>query len=241
MVANKNIYFSSFKLIQLLWLISLLLLSTSTFASGVSLNATRIVYTQNEKSVSIGARNNTDANYLAKFFIVDEAGNKTVPFTLSPPLAKIQSRSNQEVRIYAQPSNLPTDRESIYYFHAVMIPSTDGPLASNALSIAYDHIIKLFYRPQHLPMTPEKARESLSFKANENGVTVINDSPYYISLSSLVLNGTKVNLNIANKNTMISPYQSFDYLVPAQARKGTAEWITINDLGGEDAFKTNIK
>ena len=56
MVANKNIYFSSFKLIQLLWLIPLLLLSTSTFASGVSLNATRIVYTQNEKSVSIGAR-----------------------------------------------------------------------------------------------------------------------------------------------------------------------------------------
>ena len=51
----------------LILLFSLTPLSMHAMSSGVGLNATRIVYMQNADSASIGARNNTDINYLAKF------------------------------------------------------------------------------------------------------------------------------------------------------------------------------
>ncbi len=223
-------------------LISALLLFTAApaLSAGVSLNATRLVYVQGEKSISIHARNNTSENYLSKFSVTD-GDNKASPlFIVSPPLIKILKDTRQEARIYIKGNTLPDDRETVFYFHATMIPATDGSVKTNALSIAYDNIIKLFYRPANLKMTPEEAYSNLSIKPTASGVTVVNDSPYYITLSQLVLNGAKVELDLSKKNTMISPFASFNYAVPASARKGIANWTVINDLGGENAFSKKI-
>lgn len=223
-------------------LISAFLLFTAVpaLSAGVSLNATRLVYVQGEKSISIHARNNTNENYLSKFTVTD-AENKISPlFTISPPLVKILKGTRQEARIYIKGNALPDDRETVFYFHATMIPATDGSVKTNALSIAYDNVIKLFYRPANLKMTPEEAYSNLSIKPTTSGVTVVNDSPYYITFSQLVLNGIKVELDLSKKNTMISPYSSFNYAVPVNARKGVAEWTVINDLGGENVFSKKI-
>ncbi|WP_274369226.1 fimbrial biogenesis chaperone [Morganella morganii] len=218
----------------------LLFISVPALSAGVSLNATRLVYVQGEKSISIHARNNTNENYLSKFTVTD-ADNKISPlFTISPPLVKILKGSRQEARIYIKGNTLPDDRETVFYFHATMIPATDSSVKTNALSIAYDNIIKLFYRPANLKMTPEEAYSNLSIKPTTSGITVVNDSPYYITFSQLVLNGTKVGLDLSKKNTMISPFSSFNYAVPVNARKGLAEWTVINDLGGENVFSKKI-
>lgn len=64
----------------------LLFISVPALSAGVSLNATRLVYIQGEKSISIHAKNNTNENYLSKFTVTD-AENKISPlFTISPPL-----------------------------------------------------------------------------------------------------------------------------------------------------------
>lgn len=218
-----------------------LFIAVPAYTAGVSLNATRLVYNQGEKSVSVHARNNTDLNYLSKFFITDSKGSSDVPFIISPPLVKVLKNTSQEARIYFRTVNLPEDRETIFYFNATMIPATDGVVKSNGLSIAYNNIIKLFYRPANLKMQPAEAYENLKIKKTPTGVTVINNSPYYISLNELRLNGIKVGLNMALKNTMISPFSSFDYNVPVNARSGLAEWKVVNDLGGEDVFSGKIQ
>lgn len=217
-----------------------LFISLPSFSAGVSLNATRLIYDQGSKSISVHARNNTDINFLSKFSVTDDKNIPSALFNISPPLIKIIKGKSQEVRIYAETSSLPADRETVFYLHAVMIPAAGSSAQSNALSIAYENIIKIFYRPANLKMLPEEAHSQLTVKATSSGVTVTNNSPYYISLNRLLLNGTKVDLDMAKKNTMIPPFDSLSYVVPANARKGTAEWTVINDLGGDNEFSAQI-
>lgn len=225
---------------QFITFVIFLFISLPSFSAGVSLNATRLIYDQGSKSISVHARNSTDINFLSKFSITDSLNAPSPLFSISPPLVKILRGKSQEVRIYADTSTLPSDRETVFYLHAVMIPAASSNTQSNALSIAYDNIIKVFYRPANLKMSPEDAYRQLSVKATSSGVIVTNNSPYYISLNRLVLNGTKVGLNMAEKNTMVAPFDSLSYTVPVNARKGTAEWTVINDLGGDNEFSAQI-
>lgn len=223
-----------------IFFIMFLFISLPAFPAGVSLNATRLVYPQESKSIAVSARNNTDINFLSKFSVTNDDNVPSPLFSVSPPLVKVLKGTNQEVRIYANTSSLPTDRETVFYLHAVMIPAASSSTKSNALSIAYDNIIKIFYRPGNLKMSPEEAYPQLVVNATSSGITVANNSPYYISLNRLVLNGIKVDLSMAKKNTMIPPFDSLSYSVPVNARKGIAEWTVINDLGGDNEFSAQI-
>lgn len=243
-IEYKNIFFN--KLISAKWYFLILLFSLTSnvaYSAGVGLNATRIVFLQGSESTSVGARNNTDINYLAKFIVSKspEGLKGDAPFTVSPPLVKIDSGKSQDIRIYSQPNNLPKDRESVFYFNAVMIPATNGPLESTALNIGYNNVIKLFYRPSKLPLSPKEAHERLRVESNSTGITVINDSPYYISLSNLSVNGVKIDMSMKKRNTMIAPYDSFNYIAPVNGRKELAKWVVINDLGGDDVYTGQVK
>lgn len=243
-IENKNSFLN--KITKIKWYFSILLFSltsTAAYSAGVGLNATRIIYLQGSESTSVGARNNTDINYLAKFVISKspEGLKGDAPFMVTPPLVKIDSGKAQEVRIYAQENNLPMDRESVFYFSAVMIPATNGPLESTALNIGYNNVIKLFYRPSKLPLSPKEAHERLRVESSSTGITVVNDSPYYISLSKLSVNGVKVDMSMKKRNTMIAPYDSFSYITPANGRMGIAKWTVINDLGGDDVYSGQVK
>ncbi|WP_265505016.1 fimbrial biogenesis chaperone [Providencia rustigianii] len=54
------------------------------------------------------------------------------------------------------------------------------------------------------------------------------------------MNGVKVELSLKKNNTMVSPFNSFSYIVPANGRKGIATWTVINDLGGEDVYSGQV-
>ncbi|MEX9754417.1 molecular chaperone [Providencia vermicola] len=210
---------------------------------GVGLNSTRLIYNQGEQSISVSARNNSSINYLAKFNVIKSANisdKSATPFSLSPPLVKIDKGTSQDIRIYMQPHSLPQDRETVFYFTATMIPSTNGPIEGAGINIGYNTIIKLFYRPKNLTISPEDARKGLIVKSTPSGVVVENNLPYYISLSKLNVGKTKIELSLQKNNTMIAPFSSFNYLVPG-AKSGIATWVAINDLGGEDKYSGNIR
>ncbi|WP_369309708.1 molecular chaperone [Providencia rettgeri] len=240
---KKNLFMNAGKPFGFIWVLLFLAISNMAYsAGGVGLNATRIIYMEGQDSTSIGAKNNTDINYLAKFIVSKSVdGNKSdAPFMVTPPLVKVDSKKTQEVKIYAQSSSLPKDKESVFYFSATMIPATNGPLNSSALNIGYNNVIKLFYRPSNLSMSPKEAHQQLQIKSSSTGISVINNSPYYISLNKLEVNGVNVELSMKKRNTMISPFDSFNYIVPINGRKGIAKWVVINDLGGEDAYTNQV-
>jgi chaperone protein EcpD len=66
---------------------------------------------------------------------------------LPPPLFRLDAMKEQMVRIVPTAHNLPTDRESVFYFNAQEIPAASND-DGNTLKIALRTRIKLFYRPK---------------------------------------------------------------------------------------------
>ncbi|TOL40502.1 molecular chaperone, partial [Vibrio parahaemolyticus] len=67
-----------------------------------------------------------------------------------PPVQRVEPEKSSQVRIEALPeiSQLPQDRESVYYFNLREIPpKSDKP---NVLQLALQSKIKLFYRPKSI-------------------------------------------------------------------------------------------
>ncbi|MDP4360542.1 fimbria/pilus periplasmic chaperone, partial [Escherichia coli] len=87
--------------------------------------------------------------YLAQGWIENAQGEKiTEPFTVLPPVQRVEPGAKSQVKIQALPSvaSLPQDRESVYYFNLREIPpKSDKP---NTLQLALQTRIKLFYRPK---------------------------------------------------------------------------------------------
>lgn len=56
-------------------------------------------------------------------------------------------------------TNLPTDRETLYWMNVKAIPPTDEKnTQKNTLQLALQNKIKLFYRPENLPVQPESTK-----------------------------------------------------------------------------------
>ncbi|ENR5393455.1 molecular chaperone [Providencia rettgeri] len=219
----------------------LLLASTFSFADGVSLDATRIVYPQGDKSVSISIKNShSQVSYLTRTFITSTNNDRNVPFETTPPVFKIAPKSQQEVRILEKSNNLPSDRESLFFFHATMIAGQSEKVDGDGLNIGYDHVIKVFYRPKNLKLTSEEAQKKLSFQSQGNQLKVTNDSPYYINLAQININKQKISMSMEKGNTTIAPYSSLTYPISSNMQKGTITWRAITDLGGMNEFKAQL-
>lgn len=221
---------------------TVLLIFSSSFAysQGVGLNATRIIYPAGEKSVSITALNNDpNINYLVQAYITSD--ENPITFQVMPPLFRLNKLSKHEVKIYDIGNSLPQNRESVFYFHANMVPGqADNDTTSAGLNIGYDNVIKIFYRPKNLSLTSDEAQKGLNFKINGNQLMVTNKSPYYINLASIKVNNTKLDISLAKNNAMIKPYGRIEYSLPKGVANGDVYWRTINDLGGFNDYQAKF-
>lgn len=215
-----------------------LLLSTVVQAErrGLSLNQTRVVFNAGAPSVSVTLRNHSDGPWLTRAqVLVDPNGTQAAPFMVTPPLFRLEPGSQSTVRILRQGTEgLPTDRESVFYLSLLTIPSsrkaeTETPTGVSAqVTVGVDTVIKLFYRPTGLALTPQAAAEKLIVRRQGNGVDVTNPTPYYQTLATLILDGEPVTLR--EVGSMIAPFSARFYATSAQPRQ--ASWTVINDYGG---------
>ncbi|MFD1092108.1 molecular chaperone [Providencia vermicola] len=228
--------------VKMLSALSLFLAPFFLNAKGVSLDATRIIYPQDAKSVSITVSNTDEqVNYLTRAYITDAQNKPSKAFELTPPVFKVASGSKQEVRIFSKTPELPTDRESLFYFHATMIAGQKEKTEGDGLNIGYDHVLKLFYRPSNLPMDSAQAREKLKFKIEGSSLKVNNDSPYYVNLAQIKINNQRLDVSLEKGNTTIAPYSSLSYPISSNMKQGTIVWRAITDLGGTDEFSAKLQ
>lgn len=235
---NKGIYCS-------LLLAVVCLTPVPVLAEGFGINSTRVIFNQAESHASVTFRNTTTKTpYLVQVMLTQDAEGvrENTPFSLLPPIFRLEPDSRQQVRINGKPASLPSDRESVFYLNARAIPSTTDTVntRSNAqIRVGVANVIKLFYRPSNLPMTPGDALQALSFSAVGDGIKAINKSPYYISLASLSFNHQPVTLKIGSGNAMIAPFG--DYVYPTSVRQGKVTWGAINDYGATETFHAVIQ
>lgn len=195
--------------------------------AGVALGATRVIYQADQKQVSLGVNNSDDRNtFLIQSWVENSDGKKDGRFVITPPLFVMQGKKENTLRIIdATNHSLPADRESLFWVNVKAIPSVDkSQMKANTLQLAITSRIKLFYRPLGLNPAPDKAWEQLRFRRSAGVLTVINPTPYFL---------TVVQLNAGTRilgNTMVAPKGESTVKLPADAGQDIT-FQTINDYG----------
>ena len=195
--------------------------------AGVALGATRVIYPAGQKQVPLAVTNTDDSStYLIQSWVENAAGAKDGRFVVTPPLFAMQGKKENTLRILDATNNqLPQDRESLFWMNVKAISAMDkSKLSDNTLQLAIISRIKLYYRPAKLAMPPEQAAEKLTFRRDAGTLTLINPTPYYLTVTDLNA-GTRVL-----ENALVPPMGETRVKIPADAG-GEITYRTINDYG----------
>lgn len=215
---------------------TLLCALTTEAQAAIALDRTRIIFPGGDKSVSLSVNNdNPQLPYLAQGWIEDVKGNKvTSPLTVLPPVQRIEPGAKSQVKVQALPvlSQLPQDRETLYYFNLREIPPKSEK--ANTLQLALQTRIKLFYRPKALVKTTTEMstpwQEQLTLTRQGDKYVVNNPTPYYVTLVDA---GSRKGVSAPGfEPLMLDPKGSAPLGVSASV-VGSAPVLTyVNDYGG---------
>lgn len=213
--------------------------------ASIVINGTRVVYTGNDREVTIQLSNVGQSAMLVQSWIdtgdADEKPeNIRVPFILTPPINRIDPNKSQTLRLsYTASPTLPENKESIYWLNVLEIPPiADNHISPNRLQVAFRTRIKLFYRPAALAdsASAEEAAGKLTWSFANGKLLANNASPYYVSLVSVTVQHEGKPFSI--EGAMVPPggARQFSFKGVNQLVGGTAiSYEYINDWG---AIKT---
>ncbi|TQI82244.1 P pilus assembly chaperone PapD [Serratia fonticola] len=215
---------------------TLLCALTTQAQAAIALDRTRVIFPGGDKSVSLSVNNdNPQLPYLAQGWIEDAKGNKvTSPLTVLPPVQRIEPGAKSQVKIQALPvlSQLPQDRETLYYFNLREIPPRSDK--ANTLQLALQTRIKLFYRPKGLVKTTAEMatpwQEQLTLTRQGDKYVVNNPTPYYVTLVDA---GSQKGVSAPGfEPLMLEPKSSAPLGVSASVMGSTPVLTYVNDYGG---------
>lgn len=227
--------FVSKKYISLLMTGAIACSACSAYAA-IALDRTRAIFPGSEKLISLNIQNESKKEpYLAQAWLEDKNGVKLEsPFSVTPPLQRIEPGAKSVVRINALPavSSLPQDRESVFYFNLREIPPKSQ--RPNVLQVALHSKIKLFYRPSAIiPERFGRLDDKLVLHKVSGGYEVENPTPYFMTVVGIMgdKNGT---ISEDAKPVMISPMSK---ALVRSASFSSPHVMTINDFGGKPVMK----
>lgn len=210
-------------------------IAVSSVHAAVSLDRTRAIFDGGERSMTLNIVNdNKQLPYLAQAWIENEKQEKitTGPIIVTPPVQRLEPGAKSMVRLAGAPelSQLPQDRESLFYFNLREIPPKSEK--ENVLQIALQTKIKLFYRPASLKENVVW-QEQLILRKTKGGYLIDNPTPYYVTVIGLGANekqtkdGKFVPIMLAPKSSQI--VKSEIYTTPYLSY--------INDYGGRPILR----
>jgi len=209
-------------------LASALLVTAIPSFAGLTVGATRVIFTGDMKEASLPIMNGEDSSvYLIRSWVSSDNAGEKVPFMTTPPLFRIEPGQNNTVRINQTSSNLPQDKESVFWINTLAIPPEAKVKSENSLQFSLNTRIKLFYRPVAInkPDEVKHAYEKVTFNHAGNSLVAKNPTPYFINISRISINGHDVK-----EGYMVAPGSTVN--IKESASSGTITWQSINDYGG---------
>lgn len=229
------------RVINFNFLLLALCLASTTASASIIIGGTRVVYPASNKEVTVKLSNVGTAPVLIQSWIDNgdtEARPEdiSVPFTLTPPINRVEPGKGQMLRLAYTGASLPSNKESIFWLNVLEIPAkaTPAPGKENFLQMAFRSRIKLFFRPDGLPGNPDEAPSLLNWTSAANGISVKNPTPYYISMASIKVNGKEI------PGTMVAPDESKLLSLPSASPGSKVNFIFINDYGATHKVESFI-
>ncbi|ABF11822.1 pili assembly chaperone (plasmid) [Cupriavidus metallidurans CH34] len=220
-------------------------LTGSAAHASVVLGGTRVILDEKDKEATIRASNEGNTPALIQTW-VDKGDPKAsptsieVPFTVMPPVARIDPSKGQTLRVLYTGEPLPTDKESVFWLNVLEIPpKATGDLAeANRLQLAFRTRVKLFYRPTGLVGTAAEAPSRVTWRIKPAGKTLAleatNPTGYHVSYAGMdVSAGGKTVRN--QEGGMIGPGETKTFPLDGEAglgANGSVHYRAINDWGG---------
>lgn len=201
---------------------------------------TRVVAYAEDKETTVGVINDSDTTYMLQSWLEDLQGRDSgIPLVLTPPVMKMEGKSEGKLRLVVMRGEIPQDRESVYWLSLQEIPPKAKDTA-NRLVVAVRSRIKVFVRPAGLTSEGARAsagalRWSLQREGSQTWLVATNPTPYYISFGRLTAGCESCKkVTPENKNTMVPPKGSQRYSLPSQAGASpvAVTWSATNDWGG---------
>ena len=188
-------------------LLSALLTSVGLLSAahaGVVIDGTRHIYPQQRREITLRLTNDDQrAPRLVQVWLDqgDPAQDPTgsdVPFSLSPPVFRMDAGKSQVVRLVYTQDPLPDDRESLFWLNALEIPpkvnvapGSPQEAPSNHLQFAFRIRTKVFFRPAQLPGSADEAPTHLRWTLHRSAqgplLEVHNPSAYHVTFNEVAL------------------------------------------------------
>nr|WP_199043643.1 fimbria/pilus periplasmic chaperone [Dyella sp. ASV24] len=163
--------------------------------ASVVIGGTRVIYPAQDKEVTVKLTNEGTKPALVQIWLDDGDEKATpdtakVPFTVAPPLFRMDAGKGQAVRLLYTKEPLATDKETLFWVNVLEVP----PKAANSddrnlLQFAFRTRIKLFFRPNGLQGDVADAPSKLTWKlipaADGKGLAlqVNNPTPYHVNFA----------------------------------------------------------
>lgn len=220
-------------------------MSTRTFS--VRLGASRLIYDPASNGTTLTVTNPQDYPILIQSQALDENKKNKAPFVVTPPLMRLDGHQSSRLRIVRTGGNFRTDRESLQWLCVKGIPPKTGDewaqdndnkdKVSLNLQVSINNCIKLLVRPDAIKSHPDDVENRLKWQMHGNKLTAKNDSPLYINISELKINGSAIR-----DIHYVPPFASYDFTLPSAAARKIIEWKIVNDYGGEtQSWRTELK
>jgi chaperone protein EcpD len=224
-----------------------ILLAPSLANASVVITGTRIIYPASAREVTVKLNNDGAAPALVQTWIDDgdasvSAQQRSMPFTLTPPVFRLDPAKGQMLRVVYTHSPLPLDRESVYWLNVLEIPpKVNSDANRNVLQMAFRSRIKLFFRPAGLEgkVDDAPARLTWSMTRSSDGHHIVllaqNPTPYHVTV-------TRASIQIDGKTYesqpgMIDPRGQREFVLkglqtlPANQSQPRIQFETVNDYG----------
>lgn len=222
-------------------------LSTTAAQAAVVLSGTRVIYPAAQREVTLKLTNEGHDPVLVQSWIDDGDPHATpdqvqVPFTLTPPLFRLDPARGQTVRIIYTQDPLPQDQESLFWLNALEVPPRvdASKRAANSLQLAVRTRIKLFFRPTGLTGSANDAASKAQWRfvkkaSGEYALAIVNPTPYHITFSKVhVRTAGKEYMN--EEGTMVPPKSTIElnvgHVTVVTGESPTdVHYTSINDYG----------
>lgn len=218
-----------------------LLLISDAVSAAMTVSGTRIIFPGDQKEQIVRTNNKGSKPALVQVWVDDGSTNKNinemkVPFLATPPVYRVETGKGQSVRLIYNGMPLPQDRESVFWFNMMEIPTVSkGAENKPRLELAFNTRIKVFYRPKNLTSSSSNEFNKLSWEIYKQGqgITVGNPTPYYFSFESGYVKegGNQKDL----KTEMIPPFSSRIFLLEKKGaiiEKTSESYLRLlNDYG----------
>lgn len=221
-------------------------LHASPSAASVIIGGTRVVYPSQEREVTVKLTNQGSKPALVQVWMDDGDEKSTpdmakVPFTVTPPIFRMDGGKGQAVRLVYTKEPLPTDKESLFWLNVLEVPpKAANSQDQNQLQFAFRTRIKVFFRPVGLPGEVETAPDKLVWKlvSDKSGkgyaLEVSNPTPYYVNFAAV---GLKIGEQSIRENGggMVAPGATTTFPIPqlktSPSGEAQAQFELITDYG----------